>query len=199
MRLRNTAAVSAGAFALSLTAMLATAAPAGAAAPIPAKGHATFCLTAAATSALNTQGVVTTAIAPATLDTTGPTPCVTTPITNGSITVGPPLSGGFPLDGGISFTRTSDNQLLEFKNLNDDLTGRKVTTEVEINGGAPTAIDLVTYQLTSQNVHIDPNGVDITGPANLTQTAADAFLSAYEDQPVDTGKALFNLTVHLDL
>ncbi|MEV6578172.1 hypothetical protein AB0M92_08385 [Streptomyces sp. NPDC051582] len=198
MRLRNTAAMSACSFVLGLTVMLATAAPAGAAAPIPAKGHATFCLTTAAVTNLNSMGVHMTAVAPATLSESGPTPCVTTPITEGSLTV-TPLEGSFPLNGGIDFTRTDDNQNLGFSNLVDDLTGRKFTAETVINGGAPTTIDILTYQLTSQNVHVGTTGIDITGPANTTSAMSGAFYEAYSNYAVNTGQALFDVTVHLDL
>ncbi|WP_327254057.1 hypothetical protein [Streptomyces sp. NBC_01244] len=192
MRLRNTV----GALALGLTAVLATAAPAGAAAPVPVTGHAKFCLTAAAVSALP-EGVVLTATAPATLDTSGSTPCVTTPISSGSITVDP-LSGSFPLDGSFEFTRSSDGQRLDFTDLNDDLTSRKFTANAAINHGAPGALDLLTYQLLSQNVQVGTNAVDITGPGNMTQMGVDVFNEAFDATPAQAGQALFDLTVHLD-
>ncbi|MFE4860083.1 hypothetical protein [Streptomyces sp. NPDC056670] len=196
MRLRNTAAVPVSAFALGLTLMLASAVPAGAATPVPAKGHATFCLTTAAAKSLADDGVVLTATAPATLD--AGEKCVTTPITEGSITVDP-LSGDFPLDGGFTFTRTSNQNTLEFTNLNDTLTGTKITADASIVGGAGANIALVTYELTSQHVQVTPQAVDITGPGNIASGSRDAFTAAFDAPPVGLGEALFDISVHLDL
>ncbi|MDH6578015.1 hypothetical protein [Kitasatospora sp. MAP5-34] len=188
------------ALALGLTAMLATAAPAGAAGPeVPVKGQATFCLSQAATTKLTSMGVVLTAIAPATLDTTGPTPCVTTPVSKGAISLDL-VSGGAPLDGGFSFTKPADQTRLDFTNLYSNLTRRTITADAAVDGAAPANLDLATYDVSTDKVKVGLTGVDAVGvDANLTQFGADAFISAFEDQPVDTGKPLFAITGHVDL
>ncbi|GAA2158588.1 hypothetical protein GCM10009760_61700 [Kitasatospora kazusensis] len=188
------------ALALGLTAMLAMAAPAGAAGPeIPVKGQATFCLSPAAAKTFATDKVIMTATAPAVLDTSGPTPCVTMPISKGAISLDL-VSGGAPLDGGFSFTRESDQNRLEFSNLYSNLTRRTITADETLNGSAPTNIDLATYAVDTDQVKVGLTGVDAVGVSgNLTQMGADAFTSAFDDQPVDNGQPLFTITGHVDL
>ncbi|RMI40999.1 hypothetical protein EBO15_24650 [Actinomadura harenae] len=165
---------------------------------IPVKGAATLCLTAAATASLTADGVTPSAIAPATLDTSGSTPCVKFPNAHGSVALD--LSaGGASLDGGLSFTRSRDGARLDLTGLSADLPRSKITIKAAVNGGPPTGIDLAAY--TAGPTYFVTTAAEVSGtsvPLRLEPGGATAFTQAFGQTPVAVGADILLATGHLD-
>ena len=182
MRLRNTTGA-AGSLALGLAVMLSLAAPAGAASPqLGLKGQATFCLTTDAASALKSDGLILTATVPATMSTSGPTPCITTPMEDD-------VEGSTPIQGGFTFTK--DSNKLDFTDLNNNLLSGMIQATASVNGDALSTIDMVKVGIL---------GVDTKNkPATLTRQASNVFVQVFNVTPVNVGQALFTVSSTADL
>ncbi|MBV6696249.1 hypothetical protein [Kitasatospora aureofaciens] len=186
--------------ALGLAAPVEAASPAGAIGPqVPVKGATTFCLTPAADQALKAQHVDLRATAPATLDTTGPTPCVSFPITSGAVALDL-ISGGAPLDGAIAFVRTTDGSRADFTHLFSNVTRRTVTAVARVNYGPAAEIDFLTYTVSTDHVRLGLDGIDAAGlPLNLAPAGAQTFRQALGTSPLAAGQQLFAGDGHVDL
>ncbi|MFC5662033.1 hypothetical protein ACFP3U_03450 [Kitasatospora misakiensis] len=197
----NRATLATTALALTLgSATLAAATPAGAAGPqVPIKGAATLCLTPAADQALAAQGVELEATAPATLDTTGPTPCVTTPVTSGAVSLDL-ASGGAPMDGALAFVRTADGRRADFTELFSHLATRTITATTAVDHGTPAPVDFLTYTVSVDHVRVNLSGIDAAGlPMKLAPGGAQTLQEAFGATPVAVGEPLFTIDGHADL
>jgi hypothetical protein len=163
---------------------------------IPIRGTGTFCLTPAAAAGLAERHVALTALAPATLDTTGPTPCVTFPTAGGS--VAPDISAGtVRADGGMSFTRSGDPARLDFTDLTSDITTDTFTSQMSVNGGAPAETGFLRYDIGPAYAGVTPSAITVTdAPATLAPAAADAFTATLGTAPTPADAPMFSIDGH---
>lgn len=160
---------------------------------VPVKGSATLCLSPAASAALDQNDVTLAAIAPATLDTTGSTPCVKVPAFTGKIA--PDLSEGLvEVQGGMSFARANTQERLGITALTGDMTTRSISGELSHGTAATANTRILNFSVDPSYVTITTDGVGAAqDPATLTAQGATAFEQSFGFSPVPAGDVLFRL------
>lgn len=160
---------------------------------VPVKGNATLCLSPAASAALDQNDVTMAAIAPATLDTTGSTPCVKVPAFTGNIA--PDLSEGLvDVEGGMSFARANTQERLGISAITGDMTTRSISGDLSPSPAATAKTRILNFSVAPSYVTITTDGVSAAeDPATLTPQGATAFERSFGFSPVPAGDVLFRL------
>lgn len=173
-------------------------------AEVPVNGAVMWCLSPAAAKQLETIGVTMSAAAPATLDSSGATPCVRLPM-KGKISLDA-SSGNGTFDGSISFTQSADGRSLRLTQASGDLTARKVYADVGVDDEPSRTVNLTTYTLDMRNITVIPPSLSSAGAVEgkpfdtlLTDSGAVAFARAFGAPPVPSGDSLATIEGRVDV
>lgn len=156
---------------------------------IPTRGQVTWCLSSATAQEFAAAGIALSAVAPATLDTSGQAPCARWLMRRN---ISQDLSSGaWALDGGTSFTRSEDSRILQFTNVRGELADRWVAARAAVGGEAPQSNEVASFAIGMAEVTVSPPIPASAGAVEarpidtlLTEKGAAVFTKALGSVPV---------------